>query len=145
MSKKILKTNNKAQSVPTGLGRQLKDDETLDNEFDKIFHPEKFDVAQLNPSDTGYVDEERKKYYRSSSADDGASYSIPGLELDNPRTDSGKRSFARDEPLQDQGLRNVASDGNFPETWDLETEHSKHEFAQPHHDQDKDWAPPWEA
>jgi len=129
MSKKILKTNNKAQSVPTGLGRQLKDDETLDNEFDKIFHPEKFDVAQLNPSDTGYVDEERKKYYRSSSADDGASYSIPGLELDNPRADSGKRSFARDEPLQDQGLRNVASDGNFPETWDLETEHSKHEFA----------------
>ena len=92
---------------------------------------------------------------RSSSADDGASYSIPGLELDNPRADSGKRSFARDEPLQgekfcfdnqvficmedcplyfnitlfiqpfvfplDQGLRNVASDGNFPETWDLET------------------------
>jgi len=124
-----LKTNNKAQSVPTGLGRQLKDDETLDNEFDKIFHPEKFDVAQLNPSDTGYVDEERKKYYRSASADDGASYSIPGLEGENPRADSGKRSFARDEPLQDQGLKNVASDGNFPETWEMETEHSKHEFA----------------
>ena len=42
----------------------LQDDDSLDNEFDKIFHPEKFDVAQLNPSDTGYVDDERKKYYR---------------------------------------------------------------------------------
>ena len=42
----------------------LQDDDSLDNEFDKIFHPEKFDVSQLNPSDTGYVDEERKKYYR---------------------------------------------------------------------------------
>jgi len=127
MSKKILKT--KTQSVPSGLGRPLKDDETLDNEFDKIFHPEKFDVAQLNPSDTGYVDEERKKYYRAVSLDEGGSYSIPGLDTDTARPDSAKRSFARDEPLQDQGIRNVASDGNFPETWDLETGHSKHEFA----------------
>jgi len=138
MSKKILKT--KTQSVPSGLGRQLKakfsktrphriDDDSLDNEFDKIFHPEKFDVAQLNPSDTGYVDEERKKYYRSSSIDEGTSCSIPGLELETVRPDSGKRSFARDEPLQDQGIRNVASDGNFPLTWDLEGGHSKQEFA----------------
>eukprot|EP00092_Neocalanus_flemingeri_P029142 GFUD01031630.1.p1 GENE.GFUD01031630.1~~GFUD01031630.1.p1 ORF type:complete len:1420 (+),score=451.00 GFUD01031630.1:163-4422(+) len=127
MSKKILKT--KTQSVPSGLGRQLKDDDSLDNEFDKIFHPEKFDVAQLNPTETGYVDEERKKYYRSSSIDEGASCSIPGLELETARPDSGKRSFARDEPLQDQGIRNVASDGNFPLTWDLEGGHSKQEFA----------------
>jgi len=127
MSKKILKS--KTQSVPTGLGRQLKDDETLDNEFDKIFHPEKFDVAQLNPSETGYVDEERKNYYRSSSVDDGATSSIPGLELDSARPDGGRRNFGRDEPLQDQGVRNVASDGNFPLSMDLETGHSKQEFA----------------
>jgi len=127
MSKKILKT--KTHSVPTGLGRQLKDDDSLDNEFDKIFHPEKFDVSQLNPSDTGYVDEERKKYYRSSSVDEGASYSIPGLESETARPDSGRRNFARDEPLQDQGIRNVASDGNFPLNFDMETGHSKQEFA----------------
>ena len=31
---------------------------------------------------------------------DGATCSTPGMELEIARPDSGKRSFARDEPLQ---------------------------------------------
>ena len=43
---------------------QLEEDEQFQQEFDKIFHSDKVDVAHLNPSITGDVDEERKKYYR---------------------------------------------------------------------------------
>ena len=41
---------------------------------------------------------------RSSSVDDGATCSIPGLELETARPDSGKRSFAREEPLQGENV-----------------------------------------
>ena len=41
----------------------MEEDETLDKEFDKIFHDEKVNLSTLNPS-AGEVDEERKKYYR---------------------------------------------------------------------------------
>ena len=44
---------------------------------------------------------------RSSSVDEGASYSIPGLELETVRPDSGKRRFARDEPLQGKLLEKI--------------------------------------
>jgi len=97
MSKKILKSKT-----------QVKDDDSLDTEFEKIFHPDKFDVAQLNPSDKGYVDVERKEYYR---------------------TKDNKTGRPSDEPLQDQGIRSVTPDGNFPPTWDMEGGHSKQEFA----------------
>ena len=46
---------------------QMEEDETLDKEFDKIFHDEKVNLSTLNPS-AGEVDEERKKYYRYKTA-----------------------------------------------------------------------------
>ena len=45
----------------------MEEDETLDKEFDKIFHDEKVNLSTLNPS-AGEVDEERKKYYRYKTA-----------------------------------------------------------------------------
>ena len=40
------------------------EEEQFQQEFDKIFHNEKVDVAHLNPSHSGDIDEERKNYYR---------------------------------------------------------------------------------
>eukprot|EP00094_Tigriopus_californicus_P004373 TCALIF_04214-PA protein Name:"Similar to SLC4A2 Anion exchange protein 2 (Cavia porcellus)" AED:0.09 eAED:0.09 QI:384/0.70/0.66/0.88/0.88/0.83/18/317/1415 len=39
----------------------------LDRECDKIFHPDKFDIAQLNPDSQGNVDE-RARQYRTATA-----------------------------------------------------------------------------
>jgi len=98
MSKKILKT--KGSSVPTGLGRQIKDDEALDSEMDKIFH--------------GF---------------DGARSIIPGSDVDPAVPDAGNRGYPSDEPLQDQGIRNVSSEGNFRHSMETEPGHTNQEFA----------------
>ena len=50
---------------------------------------------------------------RSSSVDEGAGYSIPGLESETARPDSGRRSFARDEPLQGEIFSVVSKHGYF--------------------------------
>ena len=65
-------------------------DETFEKEFDKIFHDDK-DQLPINPSASGDVDEERKKYYRSASVDETAAQDAMSRKFSN---------ISSSEPLQ---------------------------------------------
>ena len=64
------------------------EEENFEKEFDKIFHGDKEQLPK-NSSAEGEIDEERKKYYRSSSVDETAA----GLAARN-------LSSGDNEPLQ---------------------------------------------
>jgi len=107
MSKKILKTG----SVPADLGRNMSQDDLMDEEYDKIFHPEKFEQAIPSEEGPATADHERYKFYRSASVDESA-----GVACTDPEQDDRKES-ARREALHDDASMNV---------------HSKHDFAHNH-------------
>jgi len=108
MSKKILKTG----SVPADLGRNMSKDDLMDEEYDKIFHPERFE--QAIPAEEGNVtaDSDRAKYYRSGSIDEAGDGSGYNDQETNQRRESAKR-----EALHHDSAMNV---------------HAKPEFAHPH-------------
>lgn len=83
--------DKRAASVPADLGHQAEDKDILmDQEFDKIFHDDRFDPKTLNPAGTGNVDEGRN-YYRSASGEPGEG---------ERRGDEGRGSYSSDTPVQ---------------------------------------------
>jgi len=110
--------DKRAASVPADLGHQAEDKDILmDQEFDKIFHDDRFDPKTLNPAGTGNVDEGRN-YYRSASGEHGEG---------ERRGDEGRGSYSSDTPVQDGGLRKISTEGSFR---GRNTGHDRHEYPQ---------------
>ncbi len=88
----------------------------LESQLDKIFHPDKFDVSQLNPVPVGDVDEGAKYYAQQRAGEDGAptvsaaasavgSHDPGGATTDEDEGPTFRRISSTNEAVTDAGMR----------------------------------------